>query len=146
MLWRSMPPRNRPSKTMSATAAAAAAHQKLREEEEEMTQYAPQDLAEGWEFKILRSSTGACKRPERLQQFLAEEARMGWQMVEKFDNSRVRLKRPVSARRNDHVNANGIDPYRTHVGLSESKLAVLIVLGIVIPIIVVAVVAALIGG
>jgi hypothetical protein len=132
--------------TMSATAAAAAANQKLREEEEEMTSYAQQDLAEGWEFKILRSSTGGFKRPEQLQQVLAEEARMGWQLVEKFDNNRLRLKRPASARKSDHVNSNGIDPYRSHVGLSETNLAIIIVFGIIAVIALVAIGAALTGG
>ena len=38
-----------------------------------MTHYTPGDLAENWEFKILRSATGAFKDPAAMQRFLAEE-------------------------------------------------------------------------
>lgn len=48
---------------MSAAAAAAAAKRRREEEEEHMTPYTPSDLAENWEFKILRSATGSFKDP-----------------------------------------------------------------------------------
>ena len=89
-----------------------------------MTGYSAQDLAEGWEFKIVRSSTGAFKTPAFLRAVLDEEQRAGWTFVEKFDNGRIRLKRPASARAND--SALGSDAYRTHVGISELKLALCI--------------------
>jgi hypothetical protein len=115
---------------MSAGAAAAAAAKRRREEEEEhMTPYSPRDLAEDWEFKILRSATGAFKNPTVLQRCLAEEGQAGWVLVEKFDNSRIRLKRPAAARQNDDQCA--FDPYRTSVGMSEGRIAVLVVGGIV---------------
>jgi len=79
---RSRGPRERPagkdrSKTrgdlMSAGAAAAAAAKRRREaEEEHMTPYSPRDLAEDWEFKILRSATGAFKNPALMQRWLAD--------------------------------------------------------------------------
>ncbi|HVP12114.1 MAG TPA: hypothetical protein VMV94_13120, partial [Phycisphaerae bacterium] len=47
----------------------------------------------------------------------------------KFDNSRIRLKRPAAARQNDDQCA--FDPYRTSVGMSEGRLTVLVVGGIV---------------
>lgn len=115
---------------MSAAAAAAAAARRRREEEEEcMTPYRPQDLSEGWEFKILRSATGAFKDPATLQGYLAEEGQAGWVLVEKFDNSRVRLKRPAGARQNDGSLA--FDAYRTAVGMTEGKLGALIVGGVI---------------
>jgi hypothetical protein len=111
---------------MSTGAAAAAAAQRRREEEEErMTAYTPRDLAENWEFKILRSATGAFKDPAVMQHYLAEEAQAGWTLVEKFDNSRMRLKRPAAARQQDAQCT--FDPYRTRVGISEVGLALLIV-------------------
>lgn len=85
-----------------------------------MTSYTPEELASGWEFKIVRSATGGFKRTEFLQRVLEEEKRAGWTLVEKFDNSRVRLKRPVSARASD--GSAGIDAYRSHVGLSDLAL------------------------
>ncbi len=89
-----------------------------------MTPYTPQDLNEGWEFKILRSVTKAFKRPEFLRQTLEEEARAGWELVEKFDNERIRLKRPTSARTKDA--GLGFDPYRSHVGMTEGTQVAII--------------------
>ena len=111
---------------MSTAAAAAAAAQRRREEEEEehMTPYTPRDLAENWEFKILRSATGAFKDPAVMQRYLAEEAQAGWTLVEKFDNIRIRLKRPAAARQQDAQCT--FDPYRTRVGISEVGLGLLI--------------------
>jgi len=96
-----------------------------------MTPYQPQDLNDGWEFKILRSLTGAFGKPDQLREFLDEEAKAGWVLVEKFDNARIRLKRPAGARKKD--SALEFDPYRTYVGISASKIALratFIVLGI----------------
>ena len=89
-----------------------------------MTGYTPQQLGEGWEFKIVRSSTGAFRTPAVLRAVLDEEQRAGWTLVEKFDNGRIRLKRPASARAND--SALGSDAYRTHVGMSDLKLTLCI--------------------
>lgn len=108
-------------------AAAAAAAQAAAEEEEEMTPYRPEDL-EGWEFKIIRSATGKFGDLFSQQAILQEEGRAGWVLVEKFDNFRLRLKRPVSARQNDA--ALGFDPYRVWVGISPARFAVLLVAGI----------------
>lgn len=57
---------------------------------------------------------------------LEEEARAGWTVIEKFDNGRVRLKRPASARASDAT--LGFDPYRTWVGISQTRLVLMIVL------------------
>jgi hypothetical protein len=115
---------------MSTAAAAAAAARRRREEEEEehMTTYTPRDLAENWEFKILRSNTGAFKDPAVMQRYLEEEARAGWTLVEKFDNSRIRLKRPAAARQQDAQCT--FDPYRTRVGISQVGLGLLIAVSI----------------
>lgn len=67
-----------------------------------MTGYTGTDLSEGWEFKILRSATGAFRKPNLLRQILDEESRAGWVLVEKFDSQRIRLKRPVCAGRRHH--------------------------------------------
>lgn len=90
-----------------------------------MTAYQAQDLSGDWEFKILRSMTGAFGRPEKLRKVLEEEAKAGWVLVEKFDNGRIRLKRPASARSGD--GALGFDPYRTYVGMSEGKFTLTVV-------------------
>ena len=109
-------------------AAAAARRRAQRMEEEQMTGYTPSDLgngaADGWEFKILRSATGAFKKPDELRRVLEEEALAGWVMLEKFDSQRVRLKRPAAAKAGDA--SLGFDPYRTSVGMGEGMLAITI--------------------
>jgi hypothetical protein len=110
----------------AAAAGARARARRQRDEEELMTDYKPEDLAASWEFKILRSATGRFKDPDFLRAVLADEARAQWTMLEKFDNDRVRLKRPVAARASDAT--LGFDPYRTWVGITENQLGLRIVL------------------
>ena len=114
--------------------AAAAAHsaqekKKREQEEEEMTRYTNNELTEDFEFKIVRSSTGAFKKRDAVEQVIAEEAGAGWRFVEKFDDNRMRFKRPSSARRNDFSLPPGVDPYRTTYGMSEFGLA-MVILGV----------------
>jgi hypothetical protein len=117
-----------------AVAAAAAAAKRRREqwEEEEMTGYTPEELASGSEFKILRSATSGFKRPEFLRQVLDEEKAAGWMLVEKFDDSRIRLKRPASARADGTGTSTTFDPYRSYVGISEVALGLRIAAAIAI--------------
>ena len=89
-----------------------------------MTTYNSDDL-KGWEFKIVRTNTQYFKKPENLKKVMDEEAKSGWEMVEKFDNSRVRFKRRVDERGSDPFRE--IDPYRTNVGLAEGPLAAIII-------------------
>jgi hypothetical protein len=107
-------------------AAAAAAEAEMRREEEEMTKYTDADLQGEWEFKIVRSNTAVFRKPEVFQRLCAEEAAAGWTLVEKFDNQRLRFKRPASARAHD--SALGFDPYRTEYGISGGKLVTIILL------------------
>ena len=100
----------------AAVAAAAAAAEMQRQEEEQMTPYTPKDLAEDWEFKILRSSFAEFRSPEKLRAVLDEEKRAGWVLVEKFDNQRIRLKRPAGTKELQGDFADGYDPYRTIIG------------------------------
>jgi hypothetical protein len=115
---------------MAAAGAAAAAAAKRAAEEEHMTNYSREDLTEDWEFKIVRANTGVFSKPAVFQKLIEEEARAGWQFVEKFDNSRVRFKRPASARRRDAQLPEDVDPYRTQYGLSEGAFVV-VLLGII---------------
>jgi hypothetical protein len=111
-----------------AAAAAAAARRRMEEEEEQMTPYSREELENDWEFKIIRSQTGAFRNQAALQKLMEEEARAGWQMVEKFDNSRVRFKRPRSARQRDSQLPAEVDPYRVHYGISEAAFVATILL------------------
>jgi hypothetical protein len=120
--------------TAGATAAAAAAEM-ARKEEEEMTPYSREDLTDGWEFKILRSMTSAFKDPQKLRVYLEEESRAGWVLVEKFDDSRVRLKRAIDAKQRD--GQLDFDPYRTYVGISQGRyITIIVLLSIGIPLLI----------
>jgi hypothetical protein len=109
---------------MSAEAglAAAAAAEMQRHEEEERTFYTPKDLAEDWEFKILRSNFGTFRNPEKLRAALDEESRGGWMRVGKFDDCRIRLKRPAGTKAIHGDFEDGYDPYRNNVGMSQGAL------------------------
>ena len=113
----------------AAAAAAAEAARRMREEEEEMTPYTGQELTENWEFKIIRSNTGSFRKPEIFRQMLAEESESGWQLVEKFDDGRVRLKRPRGAPSSVGDGDSGRDPYRTTYGMSQGALVTWILVG-----------------
>ena len=111
--------------TAAANAAAEKRRQMLRAEEEGMVQYTQDDLKGDWEFKIVRSDSAAFRKPEVLNKLIEEEAQAGWVMLEKFDDSRVRFKRPRSARARDAFLPEGVDPYRTRYGTFATQSAVL---------------------
>ena len=117
------------SSSIQAAQIAAEEEKQLQDEEETMTTYSSEDLADDWEFKILRSATSAFKKPEVLRSILDQEAKAGWILVEKFDDTRVRLKRPASAKRDDrHL---GFDPYRTQIGMPGAILGFAIVFTVI---------------
>jgi hypothetical protein len=111
---------------MSAGAAAAAAARRRREQEEEEMTMMNTDPSGAIEYKIIRSATGAFKDPAKFRAALDEEASAGWELVEKLDNRRARLRRSTECRKRDAD--LGQDPYRTQVGMSEAALAVWIVI------------------
>jgi hypothetical protein len=106
----------------AGASAAAAAAELQRQEEEEMTPYSTKDLDEGWEFKIVRSNFGTFRSQEKLRAVLEEEKKGGWVLVEKFDDQRIRLKRPAGAKAGQGELADGYDPYRTTVGNAHYAL------------------------
>jgi hypothetical protein len=110
----------------SAAVHAAREKKKREQEEEEMTRYTDKELSEDFEFKIVRSATSAFKNRHKVEQVIAEEAVAGWKFVEKFDDNRMRFKRPASAKRNDYTLPPGVDPYRTTYGMTEFGLAMTI--------------------
>jgi hypothetical protein len=107
--------------------AAIAAQKRQQEEEEKMVQYNSDDL-DGWEFKIVRSNMGRFRNYEKVQQVVAEEAKAGWELVEKFDDHRLRFKRRVEHRAKDQFLQQ--DPYRTHAGGGSNKFVLWLVLGV----------------
>lgn len=69
------------------------------------------------EYKVVQSNTPMFANPERLKAVMAEEARAGWDLVEKLDNYKLRFARDISHRAQD--DARGFDAYRTQVGVSS---------------------------
>ncbi len=106
--------------------AAQEAAKRKKQEEEEMTNYTREELNNDWEFKIVRSATGKFSKREMVDQVRLEESIAGWIMVEKFDDNRIRFKRPTSAQRDDIKLPLDIDPYRTTYGMSEAKMGLTI--------------------
>jgi len=93
-------------------------------EEEEMTRYMKEELEDDWEFKIIRSWRGEFRDPEVMEGVLEEEGKYGWVMLEKLDDSRIRLKRPRSARNRDQRYIDqGEDPYRTTYSSTPQQIA-----------------------
>jgi hypothetical protein len=117
--------------TIAATAAAAAAKKK-RQEEEKRASYTPEDL-NGWEFKIVRANTRKFRSSEMVEKVRQEEARAGWQLVEKFDDYRLRFKRRIEKRSMDTHLAQDIDPYRTSLASGiGSILGILFIIFVVL--------------
>ena len=115
----------------AAIHAAQQAAEKARREEENQTGYSGIDI-EKYEFKILRSSSSAFKKPQKLMQALEEEALSGWDLVEKFDDQRLRLMRKKSKREDDLMLSPGVNPYRTNFGISSDKVGALIAGSIIV--------------
>ncbi|MCD6161221.1 MAG: hypothetical protein J7K40_02265 [candidate division Zixibacteria bacterium] len=109
---------------MYGAGAGAAAARRIHQEEESMTDYKKGEL-EGWEFKIIRANTAKFKNYETIQKLCQEEAKAGWEMVEKFDDYRIRFKRRVDKRFGDRY--LDIDPYRTHLGMGQGKVVIAII-------------------
>jgi hypothetical protein len=108
--------------------SAITAHQGALEEEK-MAHYTQEDLDDDWEFKFVRSPTGAFQKIEILEALLEEEAKFGWVLLEKFDSRRIRLKRRRSDRdRDDRYISQGEDPYRTYYDASPQHVALRAVL------------------
>ena len=101
---------------------------RLQEEEEEEVTPLSADPAAGFEYKIMRSSMGSFKKPETLKAMLEEEARAGWELFEKLDDCRVRLRRSVASRQRDADLTQ--DPYRTRYSSSDSKVLFWVLLGV----------------
>ncbi len=104
-----------------------ALEQRLCEEEEILTPYESTQSLPGqtssqtegsiakqieWEYKIVRANRDLFRNPAIFQRLCQEEAEVGWILLEKLDDRRVRFKRPVSCREKPHQKLPRFDPYR----------------------------------
>ena len=88
-----------------------------------MTTYHADEQSPDWEFKILRSISCKFRDLAWMREILSEERQAGWTLVEKFEDLRLRLRRPASADFDDE--ALGFDPMRTWVRTSPRQHALL---------------------
>lgn len=83
---------------------------------------------DGYEYKILRTAWTNFRNPARLQATLEYESQSGWDLFEKLDDQRLRLRRPITCRDEDATRP--FDAYRSWVGPSDNAAAVFVVIGI----------------
>jgi hypothetical protein len=79
----------------------------------------------GWEFKIVRANRDLFRDPKVFRRVCDEEAHAGWILLEKLDDRRIRLKRPIALR--DIIKPEFLpqDPYRTHYGPTSNWTTVM---------------------
>lgn len=69
------------------------------------------------EYKVIQAQTPLFSDTAKMHEVLKQEARAGWQLLEKEDNYRIKLQRNISHRDNDK-NLD-FDAYRSTVGVSS---------------------------
>ena len=117
----------------AAVHAKTAGGRSDRKGAEELARYGAEDLNDDWEFKILRSRSGAFGQQDVVERVCEEESHAGWRMVEKCDNHRLRFKRPANMEVDDLLCP--VDPYRTVYRVNSpnlGKLTVAVTTGIVL--------------
>lgn len=68
------------------------------------------------EYKIVRANSDLFRNPAIFQKLCREEAEVGWMLLEKLDDRRVRFKRAIALRDSQRSDLPAFDPYRTHYG------------------------------
>ena len=67
------------------------------------------------EYKVIQSQTPLFADTAKMHEILAQEAKAGWELLEKEDNYRIKVQRDTKHRENDK-NLD-IDAYRSSVGV-----------------------------
>lgn len=96
----------------------------------------PDDLM-AWEYKIVRASSDLFRNPAIFHKLCREEGEIGWILLEKLDDRRVRFKRPIALRDAPRANLPPFDPYRSHYGPMSNAMtwamAIVFLSAIVLP-------------
>jgi len=96
----------------------------------------PDDLTV-WEYKIVRASSDLFRNPAIFHKLCREEAEVGWILLEKLDDRRVRFKRSIALRDTQMSDLPPFDPYRTHYGPMSNAMtwaaAIVLLSAIVLP-------------
>ncbi len=80
----------------------------------------PEPLVQEWEYKIVRASRDVFRNPTIFKRLCQEEAEMGWILVEKLDDRRVRFKRLRGLENAENPYQIKADPYRSTYGASSN--------------------------
>ncbi len=88
-----------------------------------MTGYRPDELGGHWQFKIVKGTFKTYKQIEAVKE---EQAEFGWTLVEIFDHTRMRFKRPASESEKDSFREG--NPYSTVSRASGPGCATVMVL------------------
>ncbi|MBN1564544.1 MAG: hypothetical protein JXA10_11935 [Anaerolineae bacterium] len=90
--------------------------------------YTRHPFENNWEYKIVRARNNEFRYRHHLDALLQQEALAGWEIVEKYNDSQIRFKRPRSARTWDGDLPPHIDPYRTiyHPSAQSSDLQLIV--------------------
>lgn len=90
-----------------------------------------------WEYKIVRANRDLFRNPAIFHRLCREEAEVGWILLEKLDDRRVRFKRQIEIRDTQRLNLPAFDPYRTHYGPMSNSMtwagAIVFLSAIVLP-------------
>ncbi|MFM6188765.1 MAG: hypothetical protein ACKPEN_13985 [Planktothrix sp.] len=80
----------------------------------------PYPVLNDWEYKIVRANRDVFRNPSIFKRFCQEESEMGWILVEKLDDRRVRLKRLKGIETPENPYQIKVDPYRSTYGSSRN--------------------------
>jgi len=80
----------------------------------------PGHLVQEWEYKIVRANRDVFRNPTIFKRLCQEEAEMGWILVEKLDDRRVRFKRSRGLENAENPYQIKADPYRSTYGKSSN--------------------------
>lgn len=109
---------------------AVEASERRKKARAEVIHYSPEDLSDGWEFKVVRANPQAFRSHEAFDKVFDQERRAGWIMLEKLDEARVRFKRPVSQREHDILLGPDVEPYRTEAAAPAVWWMLLLVIAV----------------
>ena len=87
-----------------------------------------QEHGPDWEFKVMQGMGLAFASREKMQSSLEQEARAGWELAGKLSDGRIMLRRPISAREQDALLPEGMNPYRTNTGGTTIILGIILAL------------------
>jgi hypothetical protein len=85
--------------------------------------YADPGFQEQWEYKVVFARNGEFAFAEHIRRLMEQEAPDGWVLIEKYNDTHIRLGRPISRAWQISLPRRA-DPYRTRYTLPPEDLLV----------------------